>query len=120
MTTIDGSELGVNVWLGTLFVQQDQPLGAIPGSALLFGLLLVAAITGGYVAHIARIPRVVGYLLAGVALKTLLHYYLDIDPKSESGLKLSEETLIFRVHAIIRMFQWGISDEDVRQALAAG
>ncbi|MCH8870792.1 MAG: DUF4258 domain-containing protein [Chloroflexi bacterium] len=33
---------------------------------------------------------------------------------------MSEQTLIFRVHAILRMFQWGISDEDVRQALAAG
>ena len=91
-----GSELGVNVLLGTLFAQQDQPLGAIPGSALLFGLMLVAAIAGGYVAHIARIPRVVGYLLAGVALKTLLHYYLDIDPTGESGLKLAESSQSLR------------------------
>jgi len=46
-------------------------------AGLLFGLLLVAAIMGGYIAHILRIPRVIGYLLAGVGLKVLMSLLVD-------------------------------------------
>jgi Kef-type K+ transport system membrane component KefB/predicted transcriptional regulator len=88
MTTKIGMELGV--WLGVMDAQ--QPISAIPGSALLFGLMLFAAITGGYLAHVVRVPRVVGYLLAGVALKTFLNYFLSINPESHSVLALVESS----------------------------
>lgn len=44
----------------------------IPGPGLLFGLMLLAAIVGGYAARSVHIPRVVGFLLGGVALNLLL------------------------------------------------
>ncbi len=47
-------------------------LGVVPGTGLLFGLLLLAAIVGGYAARMVHIPRVVGYLLGGVGLQFLL------------------------------------------------
>jgi len=42
---------------------------ALPSGGLLLGLMLVAGLVGGYVARMARVPRVVGYLVAGLALK---------------------------------------------------
>ena len=39
---------------------------------LLLGLLLLAAIVGGYSARLLRIPRVVGFLVAGVVLRCIL------------------------------------------------
>lgn len=48
-------------------------LGIIPGPGLLFGLMLVAAIVGGYAARLIHLPRVVGFLLGGVALRALLY-----------------------------------------------
>ncbi len=48
-------------------------LGTIPGPGLLFGLMLGAAIVGGYAARLVHLPRVVGFLLGGVALRVLLH-----------------------------------------------
>ncbi|MFQ5412194.1 MAG: CBS domain-containing protein [Phycisphaerae bacterium] len=64
----------------TILAQPVFPLALVPGSGLLFGLMLAAAIAGGYVAHALRIPRVVGYLLAGVGLKVLLYRLLEIEP----------------------------------------
>lgn len=39
------------------------------GPGLLFGLVLLAAIVGGHLAHLLRTPRVIGYLLSGIALR---------------------------------------------------
>ncbi|MCH9003132.1 MAG: hypothetical protein IIC02_11210, partial [Planctomycetes bacterium] len=47
-------------------------LGVVPGTGLLFGLMLLAAIVGGYAARMVHMPRVVGYLLGGVALQFIL------------------------------------------------
>lgn len=43
-----------------------------PDAGLLLGLLLLAAIVGGYTARSIHVPRVVGYLIAGVALHWIL------------------------------------------------
>ncbi len=58
-----------------------------PSSGILFGLILVAAIIGGYTAHLLHVPRVVGFLLGGVALRFLLSLLFDDDsspPASEA------------------------------------
>ena len=67
-----------------MLTQSHLLLGVIPNTGLLFGLMLVAAIIGGYVAHTLRVPRVVGYLLAGIALKLLLYRFLQIAPHSDA------------------------------------
>ena len=71
-----------------LLAQHDCLLGLVPGSGLLFGLLLAAAIVGGYTARALRVPRVVGYLLAGAGLKLLLYWRLDIQPHSDAEAEL--------------------------------
>lgn len=68
---------------------QASVLGVIPGSGLLFGLLLAAAIAGGYTAHAFRVPRVVGYLVAGAVVHVLLHWLLGIETGSEAHVKLA-------------------------------
>lgn len=68
----------------------------IPGSGLLFGLLLAAAIVGAYVVHKLRIPRVVGYLFAGAALRLILCWLLEIDPLSRSGSEIDDAALPLR------------------------
>jgi Kef-type K+ transport system membrane component KefB/predicted transcriptional regulator len=47
----------------------------LPNPALLAALMLLAAIVGGYAAAFCHVPRVVGYLLAGVALHYALRWY---------------------------------------------
>ncbi len=47
-------------------------LGIVPGPGLLFGLMLLAAIIGGFAARWVHIPRVIGYLTGGLALHGLL------------------------------------------------
>lgn len=46
-----------------------------PGSGLLLGLLLVTAILGGFIAHWCYLPRVIGFLIGGVALRTAIYYF---------------------------------------------
>ncbi len=72
----------------TILAQHDPSSAPLPGPGLLFGLLLVAAIVGGFVAHKLRVPRVVGYLVAGGVLKLVLCWLFEIDPlgRSDSGL----------------------------------
>lgn len=43
----------------------------------MFGLMLFSAILGGYAARLVHIPRVVGFVLGGVALKSILHWLFD-------------------------------------------
>jgi CBS domain-containing protein len=47
-------------------------MSPVMSAGLLLGLMLLAAILGGYAARLARVPRVVGYLVAGVALRWLV------------------------------------------------
>ena len=70
--------------------QLSDQSAMVPGTALLFGLMLVAAIVGGYAAHLLRVPRVVGYLLAGIVLKGLLIWSLSIDLHGPSGAQLTQ------------------------------
>ncbi len=49
---------------------------AVPGPGLLFGFLLLASMVGGLCAKRIRAPKVVGYLLSGIAVKMLLGWYL--------------------------------------------
>ena len=51
-------------------------LGTVPGTGLLFGLMLVVAIVGGYAARSAHIPRVVGFLVVGVVLRGMIEWLL--------------------------------------------
>jgi len=44
-----------------------------PSPGMLFGLMLLAALLGGYAAHFCRVPRVVGFFLAGVALRGVIY-----------------------------------------------
>ena len=52
-------------------------LAMAPGPGLLFGLMLLAAIVGGYVAHLFHAPRVIGYLVGGIALHAALMHLLS-------------------------------------------
>lgn len=45
---------------------------AFLGGGLLLGWIIVAGIVGGHAARLVRVPRVVGYLIAGAALKFAL------------------------------------------------
>ncbi|MFH1420208.1 MAG: CBS domain-containing protein [Planctomycetota bacterium] len=66
-------------------------LASVPGPGLLFGLLLAAAIAGGHVARALRIPRVVGYLVAGAIFKLVLCWLLDIGADGEAGADAAQE-----------------------------
>jgi len=75
--------------LNTITIQHGLTLGIVPGTGLLFGLLLAAAIMGGYAAHTLRVPRIIGYLLAGVGVKILLPVLLGIEPGSDQASALA-------------------------------
>ncbi|MCP4591431.1 MAG: CBS domain-containing protein [bacterium] len=70
-------------------------LAVIPRPGLLFGFMLVAAVLGAYAARRARLPRVVGYLAAGIALKVILMRLLDPghNPESADVWQAAEQTL---------------------------
>ena len=70
-------------------------LASVPGPGLLFGLMLAAAILGGYAARLAHVPRVVGFLLAGVALRQILHVVLGVsdDGVARQALQTASEPL---------------------------
>ncbi len=60
-------------------------------AGFLFGLILLAAIAGGYAARVVRLPRVVGYLLAGVGLRfALLAVLAGSDDPEHARNMLSE------------------------------
>ncbi|MCH8854462.1 MAG: cation:proton antiporter, partial [Planctomycetes bacterium] len=58
--------------------------------ALLVGLVLLAAIIGGHTAHFFHIPRVVGFLLAGVILRALLLYAASLEHSGVTVRALDE------------------------------
>ncbi|NOX59109.1 MAG: CBS domain-containing protein [Planctomycetes bacterium] len=62
---------------------------AAPGPGLLFGLLLLGSILGGMCAKRIRVPKVVGYLLAGIAVKMLLQWYLQRQDAELDAAKLA-------------------------------
>ena len=70
-------------------------LGIIPAPGLLFGLMLVAAIVGGYLARLVHVPRVVGFLLGGVALRAALSTVVGAlgDESSHTDLEAAAEPL---------------------------
>ncbi len=70
-------------------------MSAIPGPGFLLGLLLLAAIVGGFLAHWFYLPRVIGFLVGGVALRTAMLYFWDSAhyPDLESTLNHSFATL---------------------------
>ena len=58
----------------------------MPGPGLLFGLMLLAAIVGGYAAKSVHAPRVIGYLLGGLGLRwALLTILPAMGPESAIG-----------------------------------
>ncbi|MGD2108772.1 MAG: CBS domain-containing protein, partial [Phycisphaerae bacterium] len=61
----------------------DMLLGIVPGPGLLFGLMLVAAIVGGYAMRFVHLPRVIGFVLGGVVLRLMLD--TAIDPSDDSS-----------------------------------
>ncbi|MBN1490906.1 MAG: CBS domain-containing protein, partial [Phycisphaerae bacterium] len=62
----------------------------VPAPGLLLGLMLLAALVGGRAARLIRLPRVVGYMLAGVALKMVLAWYLARSGGVPDGTTTSE------------------------------
>ncbi len=46
-------------------------------TGLLFGMLILGAVGAGWLTNIVRVPRVVGYLLAGALIKTLIHAFTE-------------------------------------------
>jgi len=64
-------------------------LAHVPGPGMMFGLLLGAAIIAGYLARLARIPRIVGYLLAGATVYTGIHFVYDAPSGSENAQQLA-------------------------------
>lgn len=60
----------------------------VPGTGLLFGLMLLAAIVGGYAARLVRVPRVVGFLAGGVALRAALDAMLSTTADGDAADRL--------------------------------
>lgn len=73
-------------------------LGIVPGPGLLFGLMLVAAIVGGYSVRFFHLPRVIGFVLGGVALRSVL--YAVIDPVEGSPREQALEAAVEPLKAI--------------------
>lgn len=63
----------------------DALLAVVPGPGLLFGLLLLCAILGGYLAHALLVPRVIGYILAGSLVHFFLYWALGLQPHTEQA-----------------------------------
>ncbi len=62
----------MEIHVGISAVSAPPAVALIPSPELLFGLMLAAALIGGYLARAVRVPRVVGFLLAGVVLHVAL------------------------------------------------
>jgi len=76
-----------------MWVSAPSIIAVVPGSGLLFGLLLAAAIVGGYLARTLRCPRVIGYLLAGVAVHCGLKAVLQAEPDSSEMARLKSAAM---------------------------
>lgn len=68
-------------------------LGVVPGPGLLFGLMLLAAIGGGFVARFLHIPRVIGFLAGGIILRVVLSTLLDPVGGRSTALEAAAEPL---------------------------
>jgi Kef-type K+ transport system membrane component KefB/predicted transcriptional regulator len=66
--------------------------------ALLAALMLLAAIAGGYAGTLLRVPRVVGYLLGGIALRYILIYAES--QRLDAPLSAGFETALGHLHSI--------------------
>jgi len=61
----------------------------VAAAALLLGALLLAAFAGGYLTHRLHFPRVIGYLLAGAAMRPVLSVLTDgtaAEPRADTLL----------------------------------
>ncbi|UCE58983.1 MAG: CBS domain-containing protein [Phycisphaerales bacterium] len=47
--------------------------GVLLGPGLLFGLMLLAAIVGGHIAHLIHCPRVIGFVVCGAILRGVMY-----------------------------------------------
>ncbi|MCH8309235.1 MAG: hypothetical protein IIB17_01910, partial [Chloroflexi bacterium] len=68
---------------------QCAHLAIVPGPALLFGLMLLTAIVGGYAARTFHLPRVVGYLVGGAVLRAVVYGVLDAGAGSDTAAALA-------------------------------
>lgn len=68
---------------------ESAHLAIVPGPALLFGLMLLAAIVGGYAARSFHLPRVVGYLIGGAVLRAIVYKVFDAGAGSEAAAALA-------------------------------
>ena len=70
-------------------------LAIVPGPGLLFGLMLAAAIVGGYAARMIHVPRVVGFLFGGVVLRASLSTVLgsEGDEEVRAAMRAAAEPL---------------------------
>jgi CBS domain-containing protein len=79
-----------------LAADSTQTVGVPPiHPGLLLGLILLAGIVGGYVSRLIYVPRVVGYLLAGLVLHAVLSGVLAMTSgaEAEAGLAAAAEPL---------------------------
>ena len=68
-------------------------LAVVPGPGLLFGLMLVAAIAGGYAARFLHVPRVIGFLAGGIVLRAILTGMIDPLQGGSTALAAAAEPL---------------------------
>ncbi len=64
----------------------DALLGVTAGPGMLFGLMLLCAIVGGYAARSVHAPRVVGLIISGIALKLVLTTWFASSPERSEML----------------------------------
>ena len=67
---------------------------AFPSGGFLLGLMLLAGLVGAYVARLVRVPRVLGFMAAGIGLKAVLVWYAGarIGPDEASAASIAAET----------------------------
>ncbi len=65
-------------------------VAVIPGPGLLFGLMLLAAIVGGHIAHWVHFPRVIGFVIGGAVLRGVLYAAVGAQPGGAGEQALGE------------------------------
>ena len=62
----------------------------LPSGGFLLGLLLLAGLVGAYVARLVRVPKVLGFIAAGLALKGALVWYAGVRIGAEEAARAAE------------------------------